>query len=96
MPGTDTNGVGVAGGLNENAGVDPTSSRAEARLSGVGPVEQLRELITGMMMLPTLQSHHWVCHDDLCVTDGGRAGPAAAGATAPGLWAWGGLLLAAA
>ena len=49
-----------------------------------------------MMMLPTLQSHHWVCHDDLCVTDGGRAGPAAAGATAPGLWAWGGLLLAAA
>ncbi len=44
VPGTDTNGVGVAGGLNVNADVDPTSSRAEARLSGsAGPVEQLRE-----------------------------------------------------
>ena len=31
------NGVGAAGVLNENADVDPTSSRAEARLSGVGP-----------------------------------------------------------
>ena len=38
VPGTDANGVGVAGGLNENLDVDPTSSRAEARLSGVGPV----------------------------------------------------------
>jgi hypothetical protein len=28
---------GVAGGLNENVDMDPTSSRAEARLSGVGP-----------------------------------------------------------
>jgi hypothetical protein len=37
VPGTGTNGVGVAGVLNENADVDPTSSRAEARLSGVGP-----------------------------------------------------------
>ncbi len=49
VPGTDTHGVGVAGGLKENADADPTSSRAEARLSGSAPLNiELREASVGL------------------------------------------------